>query len=61
MKRKESVNFSIRMDAEVSAMLEKHCQESGQSKTVAVERAVRLYVSEYRKLMPAEQLGKKAD
>lgn len=47
--KKESKPCSLRMDAEVYAILEDYCEKSGQSKTVAIERAIRLLAEEYNK------------
>lgn len=47
--RKESKPCSLRMDADVYAVLEKYCEKSGQSKTVAIERGIMLLAKEYEK------------
>lgn len=44
---KPNTPFSCRMDTEVFHCLEELCNESGMSKTVAVERAVMDYVNKY--------------
>ena len=54
MKRKNSVNVSIRMDAEINELLEKHCEASGQSKTAAIERALKMYIADYSRKMLAD-------
>lgn len=47
--KKECTAFSIRMQQDIFDRLEAYCLESGQSKTVAVERAVAMYVDDYEK------------
>ncbi len=44
--KKESKPFNIRMEKSVYDMLVKFCEISGQSKTLAVERAILLYVEQ---------------
>ena len=46
-KTKESKPFSIRMDKSIFDRLEAFCEKSGQSKTVAIKRAVNMYVDDY--------------
>ena len=45
--KKENVPVSIRMEKQTYDRLVKFCEESGQPKTVAIERAVNLYVKAY--------------
>lgn len=45
--KKDSHPFSIRMDSETYERLEKYCKESGLAKTVAIERAINMYVDDY--------------
>ena len=40
---KESIPFTMRMDAEVAERLARFCDDSGMSKTAAVERALTAY------------------
>ena len=42
--KKESTPFNIRMEKSVYDRLVEFCEVSGQSKTLAVERAVILYI-----------------
>ncbi len=49
--KKENVPVSIRMEKQTYDRLVKFCEESGQPKTVAIERAVNLYIDEYNKKM----------
>ena len=54
--KKENVPVSVRMEKQTYERLADFCAESGQSKTVAIERAVNLYIDEYnRKLQRAEK------
>ena len=50
-KTKESKPFSIRMDKPTFDRLEAFCKESGQSKTLAIERAVNMYIDDYDEKM----------
>lgn len=49
--KKENVPVSIRMEKQTYDRLAEFCEESGQPKTVAIERAVNLYIDEYKKKM----------
>lgn len=49
--KKDSRPFSIRMDKTIYDKLEAFCEESGQPKTVAIERAVEAYVEDYNEKM----------
>lgn len=44
--KKESKPFNIRMEKTVYDKLAEFCRVSGQSKTIAVERAVLLYIEQ---------------
>lgn len=46
---KEYQAFSSRMDKATFERLEGFCKESGQSKTVAIERAINMYINDYEK------------
>ena len=50
-KTKENRVVSIRMDARIADRLDKHCEETGQSKTLAIERAVDRYIDDYDRKM----------
>lgn len=50
-KGKESQPFSIRMDKEIFDRLTCYCEDSGQSKTTAIERAVTMYIDDYDRKM----------
>ena len=45
--KKENTPTSFRLSTTVYERLEKFCEESGQSKTVAVERAITMYIDDY--------------
>lgn len=45
--KKENVPVSFRLAKDVNERLEQFCKDSGQSKTVAVERAIVMYVDDY--------------
>lgn len=43
VKKKDSVSITTRIGKELFDTLERFCAATGQSKTVAVERAIRMY------------------
>ncbi|MBQ1733984.1 MAG: ribbon-helix-helix protein, CopG family [Lachnospiraceae bacterium] len=45
--KKDNVPVSFRLAKEVNERLEQFCKDSGQSKTVAVERAIIMYIDDY--------------
>ena len=45
--KKDSQPFSIRMDKTIYEKLVQFCDESGQPKTIAIERAVEEYINKY--------------
>ena len=45
--KKENTPTSFRLSTAVYERLERFCEESGQSKTVAIERAVSMYIDDY--------------
>ena len=47
--RKDNVPISIKMEKTIYERLAAFCEESGQPKTTAIERAVNLYIDEYEK------------
>ena len=49
--RKEAQPLSIRMDKPTFDSLNEYCEDSGQSKTVAIERAINKYIDEYEEKM----------
>ena len=58
-KTKESHPLSVRMEKNTYELLNKFCEDSGLSKTVAIERAVEMYIADYRqkeKLMNKKNL-----
>ena len=57
--KKESTPMSVRMDTAIFERLEGFCKTSGQTKTVAIERAVNKYIDEYEEQMKKlQKLGK---
>lgn len=46
--RKESEILHCKIDKQIAEMLVKLCQETGLSKTVAVERAIKMYEQYFR-------------
>ena len=50
-KVKETQSFTIRMDKCLFDQLTNYCEQSGQSKTIAVERALQMYIADYNKKM----------
>lgn len=49
--KKENVPVSVRMQKAIYEKMCQFCEDSGQSKTVAVERALEMYVDDYYKKM----------
>ena len=49
--KKESAPTSFRLDTAISERLTKFCEESGQTKTTAVERALEMYIDDYNAKM----------
>lgn len=49
--KKEAVNVCLRMSKDINDMLEQHCEDSGQTKTAAIERALKMYIADYRQRM----------
>lgn len=47
--KKDYLPFSCRMNSEIYAKLEQLCQDSGMTKTSAVERAINMFVEDYEK------------
>lgn len=45
--KKESHPFSIRMEKEIYDKLVAYCEDSGQPKTLAIERAVNRFIDDY--------------
>lgn len=50
-KQKESQPVTIRMEKATFERLEQFCEQAGQSKTVAIERAINMYVDDYDEKM----------
>lgn len=49
--KKNAKPFSIKMDIDVYERLEAYCEKSGQSKTLAIERAVNMFIDDYNQKM----------
>ena len=49
--KKESHSITLRMDKQTYDRLSVYCEDSGQSKTIAIERAINMYIDEYEKKM----------
>ena len=45
--KKDARNLNVKLDREIFEKLERFCEESGQSKTVAVERFLNKCLNEY--------------
>ena len=54
--RQDAHPVSIKMSTEILERLEDYCNRSGQTKTVAIERAITRYIDEYDAIMkPLEE------
>jgi len=49
--KKDNVPVSMRLEKGIFEKLSKFCEDSGQSKTVAVERALEMYIDDYYEKM----------
>ena len=58
MARLKKDNTPTSFATDVYERLEKFCEESGQSKTVAVERAITMYIDDYEAKMKIIEKGK---
>ena len=56
--KKDNTPTSFRLATDVYERLEKFCEESGQSKTVAAERAITKYIDDYEAKMKIIEKGK---
>lgn len=45
--RKDNVPVSFRLERTVYEKLNQFCEDSGQAKTVAIERALEMYIDDY--------------
>ena len=63
--RKTSVPFNMKFDAALMNRLSDYCQNTGATKTAAVERFVEAYLNEYEKttsgFAPFKNVGKEED
>ncbi len=49
--KKDSHPLTLRMDKPTYDRLTVYCEDSGQSKTIAIERAINMYIDEYERKM----------
>ncbi len=56
--KKNNVPVSFRLDKEIFDRLEQFCEDSGQSKTVAVERALAGYFRQYYQSTQKDETNK---
>ena len=56
--KKISQPLSMRMNHDLFEKLEKFCEDSGQSKTTAIERSLSKYIEEYYEMMDKIKEGK---
>lgn len=47
--KKENESLNIRLDKNISDLLTEHCRETGATKTFVVEKALAIYLEDYRK------------
>ena len=47
--KKDSHPLTLRMDKPTYDRLTVYCEDSGQSKTIAIERAINMYIDEYER------------
>lgn len=51
MEKKKSQPMSIRIRLDIAERLSGFCKQSGQSKTIAIERAIMEYIDNYEAMM----------
>ena len=56
--KKDNVPVSMRLEKRIFEKLSKFCEDSGQSKTVAVERALEMYIDDYYEKMGKQHKSK---
>lgn len=59
--KKLSKPLHCNLELEVNEMLENFCEDSGQPKTVAVERAIKEYVQKYSKGIVKNETRRESD
>ncbi|WP_270556800.1 ribbon-helix-helix domain-containing protein [Dorea amylophila] len=47
--KKDGRHINLYIEREIIESLEKHCEKVGQTKTVAIERALKQYLAEFQK------------
>lgn len=50
-KKKKSQPMSLRIEQTIADRLSAFCEQSGQSKTIAIERAIVAYIDDYESMM----------
>lgn len=55
--KKESVALNIRLDKDVSELLNRYCEETGQTKTTAIERILTKTIGEFFELEPGKRVS----
>ena len=56
--KKDAQPISIKMDKATFDRLEAYCERAGQSKTVAIERAINILIDEYDDMLKAYESQK---
>ena len=52
--KKDGRHINLYIEREIIELLELYCEDVGQTKTIAIERALKQYLSEYAKIKSAE-------
>lgn len=64
-KKKDGIYLNVRINSDIYTRLAKYCEAVGQTKTIAVERALDLFIDEYEekveKLKKLEEMEIKSD
>lgn len=45
--KKDNIPFNVKLDRSISDRLSDYCEESGMTKTTAVERAITMFIDDY--------------
>ena len=56
--KKDSHPLSIKMDTDTYTRLQEYCEKAGQPKTIAIERAVNMFIDDYNEKMEKIQQPK---
>lgn len=57
--RKESHPITVRLEQKIFDSLNDYCDKSGQSKTVAIERALQMYIGDYNSYSKGKPVANK--